>query len=88
MKIPCWTCIVLAACVAKKQIECEIIYDMLKREVVFDRNLVSFGIKQDLPLGSIRQDLRDQINQMFPNVKYVTRLSNGHPKIIFKGFKR
>jgi len=88
MEIPCGTCIALAACVAKKDIECEIIYDMLRREVTFDRDLVSFGIRQDLPLGSIREDLRDQINQIFPNVRYVTILSNGHPKLIFKGFKR
>jgi len=87
MEIPCGTCIALAACVAKKDIECEIIYEMLKREVIF-RELVSFGIKQDLPLGSIREDLRDQINERFPNIETITKLPNWGPKLTFKGFKR
>lgn len=79
MKIPCKICIALAACVAKNTIKCEIIYEILRKEVVVN--------PEKTCLGKICKETRKQINEIFPNVRYISRPSNGNPRLTFKGFK-
>lgn len=76
MIIPCGACITLAVCKAKTQIKCEIVYEALRQEVKFDR--------EKSRLGSISEELRNQINLHFPNVQTIT---GDIQKITFKGFK-
>ena len=79
MEILCKTCVVLAACKGKKHIDCELLYEILRQEVKFNK-------KTD-KLGSICQELRDSINNTFPNVKTITKITGMSPRLIFKGFK-
>jgi hypothetical protein len=78
MAIPCKTCIALAACVAKEQIECEIIYEILRQEVKFNGETDR--------LGSISLELRKQLLKLFPNARSITKMTNQTPRLIFKGF--
>jgi len=78
MAIPCKTCIALAACVAKEQIECDIIYEILKQEVESNEEVDR--------LGNISRKLRSQLRNLFPNAKSITKISGLSPRLIFKGF--
>lgn len=78
MPIPCKTCIALAACVAKRHINCEIVYEILRQEVRFN--------KEKSRLGTISQELRNQLNEVFPNAKSITKITGMSPRLIFKGF--
>lgn len=79
MVIPCKTCIALAACVAKERIECELIYEILRQEVTFNK-------KCDR-VGTISDELRGQLRDLFPNAKTISKITNQTPRLIFKGFK-
>ncbi len=78
MAIPCPTCIALAACVAKEQINCELIYEILRQEVKFN--------KDSGRLGTISSELRSQLSELFPNARSITKITGMSPRLIFKGF--
>jgi len=78
MAIPCPTCIALAACVAKEQINCELIYEILRQEVKFNGETDR--------LGNISRELREQLREQFPNARSITKVTNQTPRLIFKGF--
>lgn len=77
MKLQCKTCIVLAACSAKRTIECEIVYEILRKEV-----LVGPGRH-----ATIFKETREEISALFPNVKYITKHPDGNARLTFKGFR-
>ena len=79
--IPCPTCIVLAACKAKKQIECEIIYEIIRKELIVEGKIIN-------PVRyKIRRDLREFLRETFPDSRSITKKSDGSPKLVFRGFK-
>ena len=76
-KIPCKTCIALAACVAKEEIDCSLVYDILRKEI---------RINEGSKVGKICVQTRAELQVAFPNMKTITHRIAGNPRLIFKGF--
>ena len=76
--IPCKTCIAFAACIAKEEIDCSIVYEILRKEVRFDQ--------RSSRLGKICVQTRNELSEAFPNMKTITHTIAGNPRLIFKGF--
>lgn len=75
--IPCEKCIVLAACKTKRRIECETLYEIMKRQVIMKTN----------SSGQVRKTLRKELSKMFPNSIEITIAPNGNQRLIFKGYR-